>query len=250
MTYSVTFWDWSLLAALLGATALDPFFVNRIKAAIESGKHPRARLFAYYLNIVTTWLSTIAVLMLWIAFRRPWQALRVGAFGPLLGVGLLLAGLYLWYMLRSRRRILARPETFARYREAFENLSVIVPRGPQERQLAAFVAITAGIGEEVLFRGFMLSLFMNLFGLWIGVLANIAIFAFAHAYQGRAGIIRTGAFGAAATIIVLATGSLVPAILIHTIQDLVAGDILSRIFSAARSSPNQEVHLERTMAPT
>jgi uncharacterized protein len=236
MTYAPTTWDFVVLGVLLASCAVDPLLVIRIKAAIASGKHPNARLWLYRWWLALTWGFTLAVLALWIAYGRPWSALWFGALHPLrFGVGLLVAGGYLWYMLRARRRILANPEKFPRYRERLESVSILAARTPQERRLFPFLAITAGIGEEILLRGFVLSLFASLFGLWIGALANVVIFGLGHAYQGWAGIVRTGIFGAIATILVLATGSLVPAILVHAIQDLVAGDICARIFAVDAS---------------
>jgi membrane protease YdiL (CAAX protease family) len=234
MTYSPTIWDFTILAALIACLAVDPLLTARVKAAIESGRHPRARLSWYWYNIAITWSLTLIVFALWVAFGRPWSALWLGT--PHLwrfSVGLLLAAVHLWYALRGRNKMLAKPHKFARYRELFDSVSILAARTPQERRLFSVVAVTAGIGEEVLLRGFVLSLFASMFGLWIGAVVNVVIFAFGHAYQGRTGIIRTGVFGAFITVIVVATGSLVPAILIHMFQDLIAGDIISRVFSAA-----------------
>jgi uncharacterized protein len=231
MTYSPTVWDFALLAALLASFAVSPFVAARIKAAIESGRHPRARLRLYYFNIVRTWGFTLAVFTLWIAFGRPWTDLWLGVphFWRF-AAGLLLAAVYIWDLLRTRRRFLAKPETFARYRKVFASFSLVAAQTPQERRLFPFLAVTAGIGEEVLLRGFVFSLFASMFGLWIGALINIVIFGLVHAYQGWAGIVRTGAFAIVVTVIVVASGSLVPAILIHAFQDLIGGDIVSRAF--------------------
>ncbi len=237
MTYSPTVWDFAVLTVLLVSFAVNPVVAGRIKAAIESRRHPNARLQLYWFKIGTTWSFTLIVFAVWFAFRRPWSALWLGVpNGWLLIAGLLVAAAHLWYILRSRNRMLANVDNFPRYRELLNSVSLVAPRTPRERRLFAVVAVTAGIGEEVLLRGFVFSLFASMFGLWIGGLVNVVIFGLAHAYQGRGGIIRTGAFGAFLTVVVVATGSLVPAVLIHTVQDLIAGDIVSRVLSAAPSA--------------
>lgn len=58
----------------------------------------------------------------------------------------------------------------------------------------------AGLGEEMLFRGFLLDRFMRLRGFagraWLAVLAQAAIFGLPHIYEGGAsGIVVTGAIG-------------------------------------------------------
>lgn len=237
MTYSPTFWDFLLLGAIVASIPVDPLVSARLRAAIASGKNPRARLTAVWFTAGTTWLLTFAILALWIHFARPWSALWLGKPNTWrLAAGLLLAGAHLWYVSRARSRMLSKPERFPRYRELFDSVSHLLPQTAAERSVFPLVAVTAGFGEELITRGFIFSLFTSMFGLGIGAVVNVAIFGLGHAYQGRAGIIRTAGFAAVATLIVVATGSLWPVILIHTFQDLVMGDVGSRVFMAEPAS--------------
>src|ERR1700731_3367510 len=105
----------------------------------------------------------------------------------------------------------------------------MLPGSQSESRLFALAAIAAGVCEEVLFRGFLIALLANWFGLLGGAALSVTLFGLCHAYQGRAGIVRTGAFGAVATALALGSGSLIPVIIVHTAVDLLAGDLAFRL---------------------
>jgi len=100
----------------------------------------------------------------------------------------------------------------------------ILPRTNVERAWFVGVALTAGICEEILYRGYLPWFFAGLFGsaLLAFALATIA-FGLGHAYQGRGGVIVTGVLGIVLCTIVLYTRSLVPGQLLHILVDLVNG---------------------------
>jgi membrane protease YdiL (CAAX protease family) len=60
-------------------------------------------------------------------------------------------------------------------------------------------------------------------GLPLAVLLTNVAFGLGHAYQGREGMLKTGLVGFVMSGIVLATGSLVPAMILHAIIDLGGG---------------------------
>lgn len=86
------------------------------------------------------------------------------------------------------------------------------------------LAITAGVCEEFIYRGFLLAALLRIsMPVWAGVLLTSSLFGLAHAYQGRAGIVSTGLFGVVLAVGRLAFGSLVPVMMWHTGLDLAAG---------------------------
>jgi len=88
----------------------------------------------------------------------------------------------------------------------------------------AALAITAGVCEEFLYRGFVLGAFLRMtLPVWAVVVLTSLLFGLAHAYQGRAGIVSTGLFGVVLAIVRLLLGSLVPAMMWHAGLDLAAG---------------------------
>jgi membrane protease YdiL (CAAX protease family) len=86
-----------------------------------------------------------------------------------------------------------------------------------------FMSVTAGIVEELLYRGFGMAVVTwavpgatNLQRIWF----TAAAFGFAHVYQSVFGVISTGVLGAWFAWLTLATGSLVPAMILHMLIDV------------------------------
>ncbi|HEX3541164.1 MAG TPA: CPBP family intramembrane glutamic endopeptidase, partial [Acidimicrobiales bacterium] len=79
------------------------------------------------------------------------------------------------------------------------------------------------ICEELIFRGFAVS---YLRWLWpaaprsVIIVITAAAFGLGHLYQGARGVILTGLVGAYLAWLVLSTGSLLPAMVIHALLDL------------------------------
>ena len=102
-------------------------------------------------------------------------------------------------------------------------VAALLPRTGTERRWFALLAVTAGICEEVLYRGFGLAALR-----WaapdIGkpalIIVTGAAFGLAHLYQGRMGVTLTGLLGAYFAWITISTGSLIPVMLLHALLDL------------------------------
>jgi membrane protease YdiL (CAAX protease family) len=98
---------------------------------------------------------------------------------------------------------------------------------PQTRlELIPFfaLAVTAGVCEEFLYRGFAMAVFFR-WGLpaWIAVLASSLLFGLAHLYQGKGGLVGTTILGLLFGATRVAITSLVPVMFWHMGVDMVAG---------------------------
>jgi len=100
----------------------------------------------------------------------------------------------------------------------------ILPQSTVELLPYLALAITAGLCEEFLYRGFAMAVLAHV-GLqaWAVVLLSSVLFGLAHSYQGRGGIIMTLLIGLVLGISRIAYDSLVPAIFWHSAVDVVAG---------------------------
>jgi uncharacterized protein len=82
---------------------------------------------------------------------------------------------------------------------AVKSVIALLPTNNRERWAYAFVSLTAGICEEVLFRGLVIYLLRrfdpSLSVVWLVVISSV-IFGFAHAYQGVQGIVSSACIGA------------------------------------------------------
>lgn len=103
------------------------------------------------------------------------------------------------------------------------NFWALLPRTRPERWVFAGLAMTAGICEEILFRGFGIA-----YVRWLWPAATSAsliavtsiAFGFAHLYQGPRGVVLTGLLGALFASVTLSTASLLPAMAMHAAVDL------------------------------
>jgi len=106
---------------------------------------------------------------------------------------------------------------------ALRSVGSMLPRTAPERRWFSAVALTAGVAEEVVYRGFgiaVLAAFAPWLPWWGLVLAAGAAFGLAHAYQGVAGILTTGLLGCVLAAVYLDTGSLLVPIVVHAAIDL------------------------------
>jgi len=115
------------------------------------------------------------------------------------------------------------PKAYAR------RLSPLVPGSRGDWIWFVPLAASAGICEEFLYRGYLLSQVAQLTGsVAAGVVIATAAFGLAHAYQGRLGMIGTSLSGLLYCIIYLWSGSLVPCMIAHFAHDLTGAGLLAR----------------------
>jgi len=183
-------------------------------AAEEAAAIPRRAI--YVSSIVAIW--TIALLCAMAAVLSGWPAgmLSLRPVGLELGLvwtgGVALLGL----AVIASARLLRLPES--------PLVERLIPRDNGERALFVIVSLSAGIGEELAFRGFLLPALQLATGsTGLAVAISSAAFGMLHSYQQPHGVLRATALGAALAAPVLATGSLLPAIAAHALIDLVAG---------------------------
>lgn len=108
-----------------------------------------------------------------------------------------------------------------RLQRLLPDFGALLPVTGRERLAWLAVSVAAGVCEEIVFRGWLLSVLHQPFGLaGIPLIAVAATgFGLAHAYQGPAGTVLTG-FAALLFIgLYVATGSLLVPILLHVAVD-------------------------------
>ena len=214
---------------------------SRVEHAINSGNQS-ARMSGYQRVIIVQW-SLIALLGAhWVLKSREVTALGLAA--PLtwrFGLGLLLAiagTIFLWSQLRSVRNS---EEAREDAREALKDLKWLLPHTPRELDAFMRVSTTAGICEEVLYRGFLVWFLAQWMPFWVAMMVSGVLFGFAHAYQGRTGVIKTGAIGIAFGGLTLLAESIVPAILLHIAVDAINGQLAYVVVTTPPPAPPIEI---------
>lgn len=120
--------------------------------------------------------------------------------------------------------ILMKVPVYQRYLKAqTDPISYLVPTGKLDKRYAILSVITAGVCEEIIYRGFLLHFLSNapfhLEGITLLIIGSV-IFGIAHYYQGWKGVILTGIVGFALSRIYFETHSLIFPVILHTIIDL------------------------------
>lgn len=124
---------------------------------------------------------------------------------------------------------LSQPER-DKHRASFGDLGHFLPQ--DDRDLASFyrLSVTAGVVEEIVFRGFMLWYLSFFMALWPAVLVSSVAFGLAHSYQGFSGMIRVGLVGLAFGALFVVSGSIWLPIVGHILVDLLQGRQLREIY--------------------
>lgn len=226
--------DYILLAVLIVGPLFEwlVFWPRRVQA-IRAGT-PGARARTYWIMAAAEWLVTLYVFGLWVMRRRSWNALWLGSSGYLrLDLGFLLAAIIIGLLWLQTRKILAKPKAIMHVREKMAFADPLVPETRAERRGFWLLSFTAGICEEVVFRGFLMWSIAAWTGLIAAVIISSILFGLGHIYLGFAQVPRTALVGLVLAIIVVASGSLWPAILIHAALDLNSGELGFRVRQAS-----------------
>ena len=100
----------------------------------------------------------------------------------------------------------------------------ILPQSRVEFLAYLGLAVTAGLCEEFLYRGFAMAAFGRAgLPVWGVVLSSSILFGLAHLYQGRGGIVSTLVIGTVFGTARIAYDGLLPVMLWHFAVDAVAG---------------------------
>jgi membrane protease YdiL (CAAX protease family) len=224
-------WDAWLLCAVLAA--LVPFHGLLSYRRLERTPDPtptRTKLRLYATIVAMEW--GLVVLTAIIAHRH---GLTLRDLGQTLGnhrLSLLvtLGGLLALFLLTAMNVRQIRKATREELRATVHRARKFVPVGSVEIAVFALVSATAGICEEILYRGWLVSFLGAVSGsVWIGMVLAATLFGFGHAYQGKQGMVGTGILGLLFGAMFVLVRSLVPGEIIHAAIDLVNGILAGRV---------------------
>lgn len=224
-----------LLILLVIVPLLGIWDFRRLMRWFREGR-PNARLKTYNWVLVMEWGLTAGLLTWWLLSGRDWESLKVVAgfsgWGWLaLGLGLVGAGFMVWQMVS----VMKSDEELAKLRSQMGELRALAPVTPKEGRAFALVAVTAGVCEEILYRGILMTVLTPVVGLWPAVGLSSVIFGMGHAYQGFSGIVKTTLVGLIMALLTVFSGSLLVAMVLHAVIDLASG----RMMGAALRAENR-----------
>jgi len=220
-------WDFWLIFLVLGLVLPWRGRLRLKKLLSLPVTSPRERLLLYFSTIAFQWVAVGVVG--WRAWARgrtreelgllthDWRHTLAAAI-----VGAATLGALQWLNLRRMGRLQASP---TKAHEFMRTLAEhILPQSAVELLPYLALALTAGLCEEFLYRGFAMDA-LSRAGLpaWTAVLLSAVLFGLAHLYQGRGGFVSTLVLGAVFGAARIAYDGLLPVVVWHFAIDAVAG---------------------------
>jgi membrane protease YdiL (CAAX protease family) len=208
-----------------------------------------ARKWLWASNIGNLWWVVALGAAFWLANGRSWTSFgfRVPD-GWRLWTSIALVLLLAAYHVYAVIALAVSSEARASLRRQFGPVTSVLPQTRIELYWFAGVSLTAGFGEEFLYRGYFTWAFAPWLGWWGAAALSLAFFAVAHIYQGWNGVLRTGFVGAIFTLAVAIFDSLWPAIALHALIDLGAG-VMAWMVLREGSANGEAEEMEKSTEP-
>jgi membrane protease YdiL (CAAX protease family) len=205
--------------------------VRRVRAGV-----PDARAREYRSTMIAQWAATGGIVALWWRAGRPADLLGLALPGGMrLFVGATVTALGL-ASLHAQWRAAMRLDRkgLDGLRAQMESVVDFLPRTPREASLFRRLSVTAGICEEIVYRGYLIWYLAGFVGVWPGAGLAAVAFGAIHIYQGVAGAIRTGLIGLVTGALYVGTGSLLWPMILHIAIDLQGGALARRALEPSR----------------
>ena len=221
MPPSLTIWDNILAAALVVALPIAAIHSRRHMERERAAGRPVARPLLYWRTMLSQWLGAAGVVGVWLGLGRPWTDLGLGGslgWGFWVGAALTAAAVAVLVRQVVRAR---RDEKFAAQTvDAAKSVEFLLPTSEAEYRVFAAVGVTAGIVEELLFRGFLVWYLAAFMPLGAAVVVSAVSFGLGHLYQGAREAVQTGALSLLMGGLYLLSGSIWLAMVLHAAVDV------------------------------
>lgn len=218
---------------LVVAPAWGAWAYRGLVREIRSG-NAAARLREYWSTLLMQWVFFAAVLGWWWHTGRTASSLGLtlpAGVGTLVGIGIttLLLG-----FLAMQWRAISRLEGAGldRLRRQVVSVAELMPHTEREYRWFKALSVTAGICEEVVFRGFMIWYLGHWMPIWLAAIVAAIAFGLAHWYQGVAGVLKTGITGLVMGLLYAGTGSLLWPAILHAAIDLQGGAAARKVLTS------------------
>lgn len=205
----------------------------------------RVRLAVYRRAIALQWSAVALVAALWFVTHRSWSTLGLvprlsgGLLGVVAGLAIIVA-----FLLRQGYLKPADDAALEHLRQRTRYLERMLPTTARERSWFFALSATAGVCEEVLYRGYLI--WYLIAWTWAlaphhsflaAAIASSLVFGAGHAYQGARGMLLTAAVGGFLAAVYWITRSLLAGMLIHALMDLHAGYLSHLAYRRAPGRP-------------
>ncbi len=187
----------------------------------------RAKITLYVSNSIFQWIITLVVVILWVVQGNTLgtMGLQMPNWDRALETSVVMAIFWIAYAWNTWRQI-GTPKALEETRIQWRTKTPFMPDNSLEFRWFIGVAFTAGICEEIIFRGFLMTYLQALsYGSpkIQSIVVSAAVFAVLHLYQGRIAALKIFAFALLFGGLYVLTNSLLLSIFIHVLVDLISG---------------------------
>jgi len=216
--------DIVMLAIIVVGLPLEGLLtVKNTRARLRSGA-PGVRVTHYTSTIMLLWGVSLPILVMWAVSERGWDALGFQIqTGMMPLIGWILAALMTAFFIYQFVLVSASEKVRQQFRDGLlkdDVMAGFMPNTADERHLFNLLAITAGITEEIIFRGYLIWAFSLFLPIWAAAIGSLLVFTILHIYQGAKNLLPIFLMGALVTLIFVLSGSIWPAIAVHVFVDI------------------------------
>lgn len=240
-------WYWLIIVFLLTYEPIYGYFdYQKFKARVRQKPQERVR---YYKKVMIRLWVPILVILCMVAMAPltlgniglsgiRWNTQTLGPWATYIafGLGIVYLLTLIYYVIGQKASEKMRNTLMqAKKQELAKSQFIdIMPVSKEEKKVWTFVSWTAGITEEIIYRGFLIFALAELFpslSIWLILVISSILFGLAHTYQGLGNVIRTSLVGLFFTVLYIGLGSIIPLIILHFLIDYVGkiGDEDDRI---------------------
>ena len=222
--------DHLLVALIILGVPLYEFFIGikRTKRAIARDR-PGARQRIYWEIIIVEWLVVAVLFTTWLFAKRSASDLGFSPPGGMnfwIGAGVMTVGMAV--LLLIQRAQVSTPERRDNALKELNNTAPFIPRNRRELTHWGILSLTAGICEEIVYRGFLIWYALQLLpegglGTTLAVVLPALFFGIGHLYQGPKGMSQVFISGIILGGVYVLTGSLWIPIIAHAAMDFTGG---------------------------
>lgn len=234
-------WADHILAFVFGIAI--PFYAAYKRPKDLSGRHfeSHQKKTIYLANSLSLFLMALVIIIVWLLFKRPLSELgfkQINTINSWWWLTLLFVMLYTidtWVAIRSKENL---EKTF----NDRKNKTPFMPTKLQELPLYFLMCLSAGVFEEIIFRGFLVTYFMYLLSdivsgeMWAVFLPAI-VFSVAHYYQGSKAVLKILILSVLFGYIFILSDSLLIVMLLHFLVDAVGGLLTFKFMKKEMEDP-------------
>lgn len=226
--YQMSTWD-HVVAAIICILAPVLAYTSRNISIEEVRLESEEKIRLYHSNALLLLVFALVTVTTWRLTGRPIGGIGIqwpqwDAYIPVLLAGIFIfyvSDLYFRYGTKRRREA-----TLSDGAKAF----AFIPSNNKELAHFIFLAVAAGIGEEIIFRGYLINYFIY----WTGndpdgviyaCIGTSALFAFLHGYQGIQSMAKIFFLSLMFSALFVLTRSLLIVVAVHAVIDIISGII-------------------------